>query len=185
MEENDYEKNLGTFHSLYRDVSSNIFLDKNDERIYNETKTDSFLNPISHTQIARYKRSIENISRDREWRILRGRRRVISFRPWRTYGPNNIGLADLCFIPDFKNPKGKKKTIFVYMDAFSRMCYVSLCKNGTAKEVANHLEDAFSFMGKPPLKFTSDRGKLSEFHISIYLTFVTQNTLGQYISLSL
>ena len=129
MEENDYEKNLGTFHSLYRDVSSNIFLDKNDERIYKETKTDSFLNPISHTQIARYKRSIESISRDREWRILRGRRRVLSFRPWRTYGPNNIGLADLCFIPDFKNPKGKKKNDFrVYGRIFTPVLPVDVQK---------------------------------------------------------
>lgn len=158
MEENDYEKNLRTFHSLYRDASSNIFLDKNDERIYNEAKTDSFLSPISHLQIGKYKRSIESISRDREQRLLRGRRRVVSFRSWRTYGPNNIGLADLCYIPDFKNPKGKKKTIFVYLDAFSRLAYVSLCKNGTAKEVATHLEKAFSFVGGPPLKFTSDRG---------------------------
>ena len=158
MEENDYEKNLRTFHSLYRDASSNIFLEKNDERIYNEAKTDSFLNPISHSEIQRYKRSIESISRDREQRYLRGRKRVISFRRWRTYGPNNIGLADLCYIPDFKNPKGKKKTIFVYLDAFSRLAYVSLCRNGTAKEVATHLENAFSFVGGPPLKFTSDRG---------------------------
>lgn len=158
MEVNDYEKNLKTFHSLYRDPSSNIFLEKNDERIYNEAKTDSFLSPISHSQIERYKRSIELISRDREYRILRGRKRVISFRPWRTYGPNNIGLADLCYIPDFKNPKGKKKTIFVYLDAFSRLAYVSLCKDGTAKEVATHLEKAFSFVGGPPLKFTSDKG---------------------------
>ena len=101
MEVNDYEKNLKTFHSLYRDPSSNIFLEKNDERILNEAKTDSFLSPISHSQIERYKWSIELISRDQEQRILCGRKRVISFRPWRTYGPNNIGLADLCYIPDF------------------------------------------------------------------------------------
>lgn len=158
MDENDYESNLRTFHSLYRDPTSNIFLEKNDERIYEEAKTDSFLNPISHSEIERYKRSIESISRDREQRILRGRKRVLSFRRWRTYGPNNIGLADLCYIPDFKNPRGKKKTIFVYLDAFSRLAYISLCRNGTAKEIATHLENAFSFVGRPPLKFTSDRG---------------------------
>ena len=150
---------LQNFYSLYRDPQSGIFVNKNTEHIYKEAKSDALLNPIKHSDIEKYKVSLSTLSRDRERRILRGRKRVLSYRRWLTYGENNILCADSAFLPDFKNPKGKKKIILVFLDAFSRLCYLSLCSGTTAKESASKLPEAFAFFGKPPLKFTSDRGK--------------------------
>lgn len=156
--------NMGTdlqnFYSLYRDSQSDIFVDKNTERIFKKAKTDAILDPVTRSQIEAYKLSLSTLSRDKERRILRGRQRVLSFRRWLTYGENNILCADTAFLPDFRNPKGKKKTILVFLDSFSRLCYLTLCLGTSAKESASKLPEVFAFFGKPPLKFTSDRGKL-------------------------
>lgn len=150
---------LQDFYSLYRDPQSDIFVDKNTERIFQKAKTDAILNPIKHSDIEKYKLSLSTLSRDHERRVLRGRKRVLSFRKWLTYGENNILCADTAFLPDFRNPKGNKKTILVFLDSFSRLCYLTLCSGTSAKESASKLPGAFAFFGKPPLKFTSDRGK--------------------------
>lgn len=151
---------LQNFYSLYRDPQSDIFVDKDTERIFQKAKKEAILNPIKRSDIQKYKLSLSTLSRDKERRILRGRRRVLSYRKWLTYGENNILCADTAFLPDFRNPKGKKKTILVFLDSFSRLCYLTLCSGTSAKESASKLPKVFAFFGKPPLKFTSDRGKI-------------------------
>lgn len=158
---------LQNFYSVYRDPQSAIFVDKDTERIHREAKSDALLNPIKYSDIEKYKHTLTTLSKDKERRVLRGRKRVLSFRRWITYGENNILCADTAFLPDFKNPKGKKKTILVFLDAFSRLVCLRLCSGTTAKEAASKLPEVFAFFGKPPLKFTSDRGKIEKYYAII------------------
>ena len=171
---------LQNFYSLYRDSQSDIFVDKNTERIFQQAKKDAILDPITHSDIQRYKLSLSTLSRDHERRVLRGRRRVLSFPKWLTYGENNILCADTAFLPDFRNPKGKKKTILVFLDSFSRLCYLTLCSGTSAKESASKLPEVFAFFGKPPLKFTSDRGKITLTVISLLKHYLFTTSIKFY-----
>ena len=70
-------------------------------------------------------------------------------------------LADLCFIPNIKNPEKKKpKIALIFMDAYSRLCYTSIVQSTKSSEIASHLKPAEEFYQGTFKKFTSDRGKL-------------------------
>ena len=161
MDDSDFRGRLNTFYSKYRDPTSTLFLEKDIDRLYSEAKRDADLNPVSRAEILRFKSSLSTLSRDREKRILRGRKRVLSYRRWIVFGPNNILLGDLAFLPSLRHRNGKRYIILVLLDAFSRLCFLSLLKNATSGEVARQLDEAFRFFGGPPLKFASDRGEHS------------------------
>ena len=158
----DFREKLSRFYSEYRNPQSRLFLQKNTQQLYKDAKFDALLNPVTRAEILRFKSSLSTLSRDRERRILRGRKRVLSFRRWETFGPKNILLGDLCFLPSLRDKNGKRYIILVLVDAFSRLCFLSLLKNATSGEVARRLDEAFQFFGGPPLKFASDRGRPAE-----------------------
>ena len=155
--EQDFLSKRNIFYGKYRNPNSRLFLESNVRKIYKAAKRDADLNPVTQKQIEDFKSSLSTLSRLREDRILRGRKRVLSFRKWRSYGPNNIWIADLCFIPDVRN-RNKKHTILVIADVFSRLCFLSLQKGNSSLETAANLKKAFHFFKGTPLKFTSDRG---------------------------
>ena len=182
----DFQKKLNLFYKRYRDPQSGFFLESNTNRIFEEAKRDSYLHSVTRKDIVRFKNSLSTLSKNKERRILRGRKRVCSYRKWISWGPKNILLGDLCFIPNPRDPNGKKYTLLVLLDAFryslhynisvfqyfsisfsqysqyffSRLCFVSILRNATSKETADQLEKAFDFFGGPPLKFSSDRGEI-------------------------
>lgn len=114
----DFQKKLNLFYKRYRDPQSGFFLESNTNRIFEEAKRDSYLHSVTRKDIVRFKNSLSTLSKNKERRILRGRKRVCSYRKWISWGPKNILLGDLCFIPNPRDPNGKKYTLLVLLDAF-------------------------------------------------------------------
>ena len=176
-------------YKLFQDPTSKFFLETNTERIYEQAKEDSRLYPITRDEIEKFKHSIETISRSFESRTLRSRQRHLRYRKWITYGPLNIllGLSvkytrciqskihshtaiyiiffskigDLCFLPPIKKD-GKRFTVLVLLDAFSRLVHLSHLQNATAQTTITAFENGLRFFGvsetQTYYKFTSDRG---------------------------
>ena len=150
--------NIARLYNLYRDPTSKLFLSTNVKQIYAACKLDSSLNQVTYDDIYRFKNSIETVSRLKERKFLRGRPRHLSFRKWKTNGPLNICLGDLCFLRDIQDRNKGRHTILVLQDAFSRIAFAKLLNNNSSKEVARHFGDALDFFGGTFLKFCCDRG---------------------------
>ena len=86
-------------------------------------------------------------------------------------------LADLCFIPNIRNPDKKKpKIALIFMDAFSRLCYTSIVQSTKSSEIASHLKPAEDFYQGTFKKFTSDRGKLFDIcYLTLFDTIDKKN----------
>ena len=147
-------------HQIYTNPNNSVFLTKNVNQLLRFTKKDPKTRFLTRSDILQYQKNLSQLSRDREVRILRNRRRTLSYRPWRTFAPNNILLGDLCFIRPIQNPKkGKAKICLIFLDAFSRLIHCSILKSAKSAEVASRLQDAFAFFGpRKYKKFCSDRG---------------------------
>lgn len=119
MASNNFQSTVDGLYDLYRDPESGIFLETSTRKIYDKVKNDSRFYHVDHATIRRYKRSLETLSRNRERRALGYRKRHLSFRKWRTYGPNNILTGDLCFLRTIRDhQESKKYIILVLLDAF-------------------------------------------------------------------
>ena len=145
--DNQSSLNIARLYNLYRDPTSKLFLNTNVKQIYAACKRDSTLNQVTYDDIYRFKNSIETLSRLKERNILRGRPRHLSFRKWKTNGPLNICLGDLCFLRDIQGYNEGKHTILVLQDAFSRIAFAKLLNNNSSKEVTRHFADALNFFG--------------------------------------
>ena len=151
---------LLTLHQLYTNPNNPIFLTKNIDELLKFTKKNPKTKSLTRSEILKYQSTLSQLSRDREVRILRNRRRALSYRRWKVFAPNNILLGDIFFLRPIKNPKhGKRIPCLIFMDAFSRLVYCSILKSTKSAEVASRLQDAFTFFGpeKKFKKFCSDR----------------------------
>ena len=81
-------------YELFRDPQSNFFLDSNSRRLYDLAKTDASLYPVTYKEIDEFKRTVESISRGFDQRTLRGRKRHLQYRAWKTYSPKHILLGE-------------------------------------------------------------------------------------------
>ena len=151
---------LELFHGYYTDPTSEIFLSKNIERLTSFARKRPNLENLTKTKILQYMQKISDISRDREYRILRGRKRYLSTRKYIFHGPMNILLGDCFFIRNINNPiKGKPLIAVLFMDGFSRFAYINVVPNTKSETMAKELEKSItSHFFKYPFKFCSDRG---------------------------
>ena len=150
---------LKILHELYTDPSSSIFLTKNVDQLLRFARNTPGLRRLTRSDVLSYQARLGDLSRDREQRILRNRRRYLSHRRWKVWAPCHILLGDLFFIRSLNNTKyGHKVPCLILMDAFSRLVFICVLKNTTSKEVTSHLQEAFDFFGKPFKLFCSDRG---------------------------
>ena len=87
-------QNLSREHQMIQnafvDPNSDIFLEKNNRKFVEFIRQNPKLKYLKASEIIEYKNKLSQISRDRQRRILRGRKRYLSTRPWVTYGPMNI-----------------------------------------------------------------------------------------------
>jgi len=173
--DNQSSLNIARLYNLYRDPTSKLFLNTNVKQIYAACKRDSTLNQVTYDDIYRFKNSIETLSRLKERNILRGRPRYLSFRKWKTNGPLNICLGDLCFLRDIQGYNEGKHTILVLQDAFSRIAFAKLLNNNSSKEVTRHFADALNFFGGTFLKFCCDRGQQKKKFFLLILIIYTFN----------
>ena len=81
---------LKLLHKLYTDENSPVFLTKNIDYLLKFTKKHPQLRELTKSEILAYTNSLSDISRDREKRILRGRKRYLSHRRWIVHAPCNI-----------------------------------------------------------------------------------------------
>lgn len=76
--------------NAFIDPNSDIFLEKNNKKFVEFIKKNPKLKYLTASKIIEYKNKLSQISRDRQRRILRGRKRYLSTRTWVTYAPMNI-----------------------------------------------------------------------------------------------
>ena len=82
--------NLRLLHSIYTNAASPIYLDRNVDRVLQFTKKNPNLQHLTRNDILSYNRHLTALSRSKEVRILRNRRRYLSHRPWRVFAPLHI-----------------------------------------------------------------------------------------------
>ena len=66
--------------------------------------------------------------------------------------------GDLAYLRGIRRFNDNRHVIFVAVDCFSRLCYLSLLRSGKSVEVTKELEKSFHFFGAVPHKFVSDKG---------------------------
>ena len=94
MEQN-IPNNLRLLHDIYTNSNSPIYLEKNLDRVLQFTKQNPNLYHLTKRDILEYQRHLSALSRSREVRILRNRRRYLAHRPWRVFAPLQICMYTL------------------------------------------------------------------------------------------
>lgn len=158
----DSDQTVKRLVELYRSPTSNIFLTRNAQEIYKAVKNDAKLHPTSYKQIWRLQQTVESSFRGRESRILRGKNRYLSYRPWLNFSPCQIILGDLAFIPNISGKTSKHHVVCVFMDSFSKLVFMKVQKSTLSSETLNSFEEALPFfygnnVGRYRL-FCSDKG---------------------------
>lgn len=69
---------VDSLYDLYRDPNSGLFLETATNKIYDKVKNDSRFYHVDRSDIERYKRSLEALSKNRERRVLKGNKRHLS-----------------------------------------------------------------------------------------------------------
>ena len=85
------------FHEEYLNPTSPIFLERNNVRIKKFIKHNAGFPLLRIKDIVEYKKELTHLSKNVEKKILRGRPRQLSHRPWLTFGPNNIRKSNIHF----------------------------------------------------------------------------------------
>lgn len=75
------------------DPMSPNFMNINIEQVLKNSKLDALQFPTQRDTIHSLRQSLETTSKQKEFRILRGKKRKISFRKWQTHSPNHILLG--------------------------------------------------------------------------------------------
>ena len=156
-------------NSLYREftnLNSPNFANINIGDIYRNSKSDSSQHPVSRNDILEFQASLESLSRQKERRLLRGRKRKASFRKWIVFSPRHLIVGDLCFLRQLDATNKSQTTIAVFMDAFSRLAHLSTQRTRSSEATLKSFKKAITFFSKEYSNtyklFNSDLG--SEFH---------------------
>ena len=80
----------------YHDPSKDIFLHPNTANILEEVSKDSKFSFLSRNDIKNFENSLYEISRANEFRLLRGKRRYLSNRPWISFAPGEYLICLKC-----------------------------------------------------------------------------------------
>ena len=127
----------------YNDPENPLHLDLSAKRIIEKLSTDG--SPVTASEIQQFKSSLEYYSMARERRLLRGKKRYLSFRPWVSFSPQSILALDLCFLYDLTTKANSNSTILVMLDVYSRFTRVSLQKNKSAAVTLKNFEQNLPF----------------------------------------
>ena len=111
---------LNNLYSNFSNPNSISFASVDIEQILRNSNSDASQHPVTRDDIKRFQLSLESISRQRERRILKGRKRKASFRKWVVYSPRHLILGDLAFLRKLDSTNNSHTIIAVFMDAHSR-----------------------------------------------------------------
>ena len=127
----------------YQDPNDPLHLDLSTQRIIEQLSSEN--STVTASEIQQFKSSLEFYTLERERRLLRGRKRYLSFRPWLCYSPQTILALDLCFLHSLTSKTNSHSTILVILDVFSRLARVSLQKDKTAATTLANFESNLSY----------------------------------------
>ena len=111
---------LNDLYSNFSNPNSVSFASIDVEQVLRDSNSDATRHPVTRDDIKRFQLSLESISRQRERRILKGRKRKASFRKWIVYSPRHLILGDLAFLRKLDATNNSYTIIAVFMDAHSR-----------------------------------------------------------------
>ena len=136
---------IDSLYSGFSNLNSPNFASVNINEIYRNSQSDSLKHPVSWQDIKDFQLSLESLSRQKERRLLRGKKRKASFRKWYTFSPRQIVVGDLCFLRQLDSSNKSNTTIAVYMDAFSRLAHLSTQRSKSSKTTFNSFKKAIAF----------------------------------------
>ena len=114
------DSDIQNLYDSFLNPASANFGSINIKDIYSNAKRDATQFPVPRHEIQYLQTSLEQLSKQKERRILKGQRRKASFRKWITHSPRHILLGDLCFLRNLNSSNKGMTTILVLQDAFSR-----------------------------------------------------------------
>ena len=113
LSQKNKKRTLEIFQDQYLNPNSAIFLERNNKIIKTFLEKNKTLTPLKTKDIIEYKQQLYHLSKDREIRLLKGRKRQISHRSWLSFGPNNILLADITFLRRISDPTKRHRPVLV------------------------------------------------------------------------
>ena len=137
-------------YNLYKDPNSDLYLQQNTEALYQAAKREGKF--LTRGEIRTFQRSVEAQSRNFEARILRSRKRHLSFRKWLSFSPLHILAADILFLRRIKQDNNKKYVVLIIMDVFSRYLKVTPLKSTSSKETIQAFEASLKEFGADQTK---------------------------------
>ena len=135
----------------FTDINSPLFGDTNINRIYQEAKSKTLTEPTSIAAIKKLQSKVESLSKMKQKYLIGNSRRKYSYRPWLSFGPRHLLVADLCFLRRLHvSPTNKQshRTLFLTMDHFSRLVFLKFQKNRSSSETLKSFVEAFDFFTK-------------------------------------
>ena len=112
---------LDAFMKITKDFTNPVsknFMNIDFPSIARTINQDSLEHPITPEEAIDVSRSLSFLSKLKERRMLRGKKRKDSHRMWVTHGPNHLLLADLAFTPNLSK-NSNKKTHHILLVSFS------------------------------------------------------------------
>ena len=88
---------LNQLYHSFTDPNSRNFANVNVEQFFQNSKSDALKHPVSRDDIKYFQSSLESLSRQKERRLLGGRKRKASYRKWIVFAPRHIILGGFFF----------------------------------------------------------------------------------------
>ena len=132
-------------YQLYRNPNSDLYLQQNTEAIYQAAKREGKY--LTRAEIETFKHSVESTSRNFEARVLRSRKRHLSYRKWLSFSPLHILSGDLLFLRLVKPNNNKKYVVLILQDVFSKMVKLTPINSTSSKDTLKAFEQSLIEFG--------------------------------------
>lgn len=132
-------------YNLYKDPNSDLYLQQNTEALYQAAKREGKF--LTRGEIRTFQRSVEAQSRNFEARILRSRKRHLSFRKWLSFSPLHILAGDLLFLRKVRRDNNKKYVVLILQDVFSKMVKLTPLNSTSSKDTLKAFEQSLIEFG--------------------------------------
>ena len=146
----DQIKTTSELYKLYKNPNSDLYLQQGTEALYQAARKEGKF--VTRSEIQTFKNSIEALSRNYGRRVLKSRKRHLSFRKWLSFSPLHILAADILFLRRIKQDNNKKYVVLIIMDVFSRYLKVTPLKSTSSKETIQAFEASLKEFGADQTK---------------------------------
>ena len=98
-------------YRLFKDPNSDLYLQQNTEALYQAAKREGKF--LTRAEIRTFQDSVEATSRNFEIRVLKSRKRHLSYRKWISFSPLHILAGDILFLRKIKPNNNKKYPVLI------------------------------------------------------------------------